>query len=126
MSDGRVYEDQGGELWLDPGGGGEGDGLLSLDSQLLRVLREKWGTVSREAVEAKFGPLRQLAAGGEPPLPRGKERWPLLAVGDGQSEKDCADVAVKVAARARDAADARILLEACGLREYEKGTVGGS
>lgn len=112
---GRVYRDSGGELWLDPGDGM----LLSLDSQVLRVLREKWGVVDRSAVEEKLGPLEELVG------PRGlrtpAQKWGLLVLADGRDQFETADVAMKVAGRARDADDAILLLEACGLKSYAKG-----
>jgi hypothetical protein len=111
----RVYRDCDDELWIDPG-----DGMLvSLTEGGLRELRKRWGVTDRPAAEEKFGPLAELTDGSEL-LPAG-ERWPLLRMVDGKSEDDCADVALRVAGRARDAADAILLLEACGLRAYPKG-----
>jgi hypothetical protein len=112
---GRVYRDRGGELWLDPGDGM----LLSLDSQVLRVLREKWGVIDRSAAEEKFGRLDELLCPRDLMTPT--EKWDLLALAEGKDEHETADVAMKVAGRARDADDAILLLEACGLRRYPKG-----
>lgn len=113
----RVYRDCDQELWIDPG-----DGMLTpLVEESLRELREKYGAVGRSAAEEEFGPLAELTDGSEL-LPVG-ERWPLLRLVDGKSEEECAEVALRVAARAKGAADAILLLEACGLRAYAKGSV---
>lgn len=112
---GHVYRDKGDELWLDPGDGM----LLSLDSQVLRVLRDKWGVIDKSAAEEKFGPLRELADPRE--LLPIEERYPLLVAAEGKTPKETLDLARRVTGRARDADDARGLLEACGLRRYQKG-----
>jgi hypothetical protein len=112
---GRVYRDKGGELWLDPGDGA----LLSLDGQVLRALRDKWGVVGKPAAEEKFGPLTELTD------PREQlsveERYPLLVAAEGKTPAETLGLVLRVTGRARDADDARDLLEACGLRRYEKG-----
>jgi hypothetical protein len=112
---GRVYRDKGGELWLDPGDGR----LLSLDGQVLRALREKWGTASRDDVEEALGELTELTDGRGLLPPPG--RWPLLKCAEGRTMEESAQVALRVAGRARDAEDCLELLEACGLRPYAKG-----
>jgi hypothetical protein len=111
----RVYRDRGGALWIDPGD----QKLTSVDSLVIRTLREQRGTVSRDEVENALGPLTELTDG--TPLRRGLERWPRLKLAEGKSEAESADLAVRVACRARDADDCRELLAACGLMSYPKG-----
>jgi hypothetical protein len=113
----RVYRDKGGALWIDPGD----QRLNSVDSRTVQALRDSYGTASRDDVEKALGPLAELTAPGEDPLPRGLGRWPLLRLADGKSEAESADLAVLVASRARDADDCRELLAACGLLGRPRG-----
>jgi hypothetical protein len=112
-----VYRDRKGGLWLDPG---DGDGaLLALDARGAVVLRAECGALDRAAAEEKFGPLAELADPRDL-LPTG-ERYPLLVAAEGKTPEETLDLVLRVTGRARDADDARDLLEACGLRRYEKG-----
>jgi hypothetical protein len=114
----RAYRDLNGELWLDPGG--EDGALLALDDQAVATLRAEHGACHRATIEDKFGPLREL------PDPRDllpiQERYPLLLAADGRTPEESLDLVLRVTGRARDADDARDLLEMCGLRSYQKGT----
>jgi hypothetical protein len=112
-----VYRDPKGELWLDPGD--EDGALMALDVQALGTLRGEWGALGRAAAEEEFGPLTELTDGRER-LPVG-ERYPLLVAAEGKTPEETLDLVLRVTGRARDADDARGLLEACGLRRYPKG-----
>jgi len=112
---GRVYADDRGGLWLDPG-----TGLLTcLDYRAVKALTEACGSSSPAEVIGEVGELRELADPWDL-LPTG-ERYPLLVAAEGKTPEETLDLVLRVTGRARDADDARDLLEACGLRRYENG-----
>lgn len=93
----------------------------SADDVVARMIAAGW--TLEERVDLVGGKRIRFLQAPPEPLPRGMERWPLLRLVYGKTEEECADVALRVAERARDAADAILLLEACGLRAYPKGSV---